>query len=94
MRSDLLQEACVDGGVRRRLGQLAVMAPLGLGLLHGGGGKEGEREQHVVGVFFILHGGPGREEEAGEATGARRPWRQCSPWRHSEREGEIGRAHV
>ena len=27
VRFDLLREACVDGGVRRRLGQLMAMAP-------------------------------------------------------------------
>ena len=49
------------------------------------GGGEGEQ---VEGVLFYPPRGPGSEEEAGEATGARRPWRQCSPWRHSEREGD------
>ena len=83
VRFDLLREPCVDGGVRRRLGQLAAMAPLGLGLLQQGE-KEGEEEQVVVGVAFILQGGPWSEEEAGEATGARRPWCQCVSWRHSE----------
>ena len=37
----------------------------------------------VEGVVLCLQGGQGIEEEAGEATGARRPWRQCFPWRHS-----------
>ena len=55
VRFDLLREPCVDGGVRRRLGQLAAMAPLGLGFA-AKGEKEGEREQHVVGVLFTLHG--------------------------------------
>ena len=56
VRFDLLREACVDGGVRRR-------PRLGHG--HGAGRlgflqrveKEGEEEQHVEGGLFTLHGG-------------------------------------
>ena len=46
--------------------------------------KGGEEEQVVEGVVLCLQGGPWSEEGAGEATGARRPWRQCFSWRHSE----------
>ena len=65
VRFDLLREACVDGGVRRR--------PR-LGHRHGagrlwfpatGGEKEGKEEQHVEGGLFTLHGGPGARRRQG-----------------------------
>ena len=40
------------------------------------GEKEGEEEQQVAGSVFMPQGGPGCKGERGEATGARRPWRQ------------------
>ena len=58
---DLLREVSIIGGEQRHLGQLAAMAPLGLGLLQQGE-KEGEEEQVVVGVAFILQGGQDARE--------------------------------
>ena len=84
---DLRREACVDGGERRRLGQLTAMAPFRVRVRCEGEKGGGERAE-VVGVLFILHGGPGREEEAGDATATRRPWRQCFPCRHRKKKGE------
>ena len=52
--------------------------------------KEGEEEQVVEGGLFILQEGGQARGERGEGTGARRPWRQCFPWRHSERGKMTG----
>ena len=62
--ADLLREACVDGGVQRRLGQLAVMAPLGLGFP--ARGKRRVRESSTSrGAFLTSMGGQGATRSAG-----------------------------
>ena len=73
--------------MRRRAGQSMAMARPFLGL-DARGEKEEEREQQVAEGVFMLQGGARERGERGESTGARRPWRQCFPWRHSER-GEM-----
>ena len=55
---DLLWAACTDGGVRRRLGQVSVMARPLLGLA-ARGEKEEERGQHVAEGVLMPPRGPG-----------------------------------
>ena len=74
-QADLLREACIDGGERRR-------PRLGLG--HGAaarvccteGKRRGEEEQQVEGVLFNLPGGPGRKGSGSGGHGGARPWHQ------------------
>ena len=73
---DLLREVSIVGGERRRLGQLAAMAPLGFRVA-AAGGKGGEEEQQVAGGLLILQGGPGKRGSGGGGRGGARPWRQC-----------------
>ena len=62
VRFDLLQEACVNGGVWRQLGQLAVMTALGLGLLHEGK-RRGRRSSTSWGASLSSMGGQGAREQ-------------------------------
>ena len=80
---DLLGDAPINGGERRRPAKIRAWrrAPLGLAA---GGEKEGRREQVVEGVSFILQGGPGCEGSGGGGRGGARPWRQGFPCRHSD----------
>ena len=83
MRFDLLRDASIVGGERRRPAKIRAWRRALLGLA-AGGEKEGRREQVVEGVSFILQGGPGCEGSGGGGRGGARPWRQGFPCRHSD----------
>ena len=91
---DLLRGARVVGGERRRPRLLhchgAEAARVSAEEEKGGG----EREASGGGGPYPPEGGARREEERGEGTGARRPWRQCSPWRHSDGREMTGGSHL
>ena len=85
--ADLLREASVDGGERRRprLSRGHVGQQLGFAARGKKGG--GERAERRRGASYPP-GGPGREGAAEGATAMRRSWRQWFPCRHREEGGE------
>ena len=67
---DLLREAPIDGGERRRLGQVSVMVSFRFRVPAAGKKGGGEREQGE-GVLHILHDGQGARgcvEDGGERS--------------------------